>query len=180
MVLLQYRKMPNHFGSKQLGPHTISLTKTSAKLHSYGFKNPELTPFGMVFGIRVPTLHRQVTKATYQQVIKKVEKRLTGWKTKCLSLTERATLIQSIVTMILAYTMQTVKFPRAVCNELDRKVRRFLWGVRHKNLDWRMTNEKDSLWARVLRQKYCNGSRDLERVQGRPNALSTWRGIWEN
>ena len=43
----------------------------------------------------VPTITGRVTKATFQGVIDKVDKRLAGWKTKCLSLAGRATLIQS-------------------------------------------------------------------------------------
>jgi len=43
----------------------------------------------------VPTLHKQVTKETYHGVIDRVEKRLTGWKSKCLSLAGRFTLIKS-------------------------------------------------------------------------------------
>jgi len=34
----------------------------------------------------VPTLHGQVTRATYQGVIDRVDKQLAGWKSKCLSL----------------------------------------------------------------------------------------------
>jgi len=82
--------------------------------------------FGRYLG--VPTLHGRTTKATYYDVLDKVEKRLAGWKTKCLSLAGRATLIQSTVTAIPAYVMQSARLPRSVCDDLDRKIRRFLWG----------------------------------------------------
>ena len=77
----------------------------------------------------VPTIWGRVTKATYQQVVERVKKRLADWKTKCLSLAGHITLIQLTIAAILSYTMQTSKLPRATCGELDRKVRRFLWGV---------------------------------------------------
>ena len=32
----------------------------------------------------VPTLSRRVNKATFQYVIDRVDKRLTGWRTKCI------------------------------------------------------------------------------------------------
>jgi len=47
---------------------------------------------------------------------------------RCLSLAGRATLIQAVVAAIPSYTMQTVGVSRLVCDELDRKIRRFLWG----------------------------------------------------
>ena len=76
----------------------------------------------------VPTINGRITKATYRHVVERVERRLAGWKTKCLSLAGRITLIQSTISSIPAYTMQTAKLPRSTCDELDRKTRRFLWG----------------------------------------------------
>ena len=76
----------------------------------------------------MPAIHGRVSKANFQHVINRVDKRLAGWKTKCLSLAGRMTLIQATVTAIPAYTMQSVKLPRSVCDELDRKLQRFLWG----------------------------------------------------
>ena len=62
-------------------------------------------------------------------MISRVDRRLAGWKTKCLSLAGRATLIQSTITTIPAYVMQSTRLPRAICDALDKKVRRFLWGA---------------------------------------------------
>jgi len=76
----------------------------------------------------VPTINGRVTCATYQSVIDKVDKRLAGWKTKCLSLAGRVTLIQSTIFAIPAYVMQSAKLPRSLCDTLDRKIRTFLWG----------------------------------------------------
>jgi len=37
------------------------------------------------------------------------------------------TLIKSTLTAIPTYAMQTCRLPRTVCDELDRKIHRFLW-----------------------------------------------------
>jgi len=110
--------------------------------------------------------------------------------------------------------MQSARLPRSVCDELDRKIRRFLWGgtamqrkvhliawdvvtkdksqgglglrgMRPLNsaylmkLGWRLQAEPSSLWARILRQKYCKGS-DLNRMAARHSACSNvWKGIME-
>ena len=76
----------------------------------------------------VPTINGRVTKATFQEVLNRVDRRLVGWKAKCLSLAGRTTLIQATINAIPAYTMQSSRLPRSVCDELDKKIRRFLWG----------------------------------------------------
>lgn len=41
---------------------------------------------------------------------------------------ERITLIQYVASSIHLYTMQTSKLPQALCKELDKSSKRFLWG----------------------------------------------------
>jgi len=86
--------------------------------------------FGKYLG--VPTINGRVSKAMYQGVVTRVDQKLAGWKTRCLSLAGRATLIKAAVEAIPAYTMQTSRIPRSICDELDRKIRRFLWGASEK------------------------------------------------
>ena len=82
--------------------------------------------FGRYLG--VPAFHGRVTNAKFQDVITRVENRLAGWKAKCLSLAGRLTLIHSTITAIPPYIMQSVRLPRSVCDNLDKRIRRFLWG----------------------------------------------------
>jgi len=76
----------------------------------------------------VPTINGRITKSQYQYVLERIGKRLAGWKTSCLSLAGRVMLIQSTIEAIPSYTMQKIRLPRSICDEVDRKVRRFLWG----------------------------------------------------
>jgi len=101
-----------------------------------------------------------------------------------------------------------------VCDELDRELRKFLWGgttmerkshlmawetvtkekengvlrlrsIRQLNsayftkLGRRLANKPKSLWAKVLKMKYCKG-KDIETMRVRGQALNTWRGIMES
>jgi len=52
---------------------------------------PKTEDLGRYLG--VPAIHGRVTKSTYQGVITRIDKRLAGWKSKCLSLAGRVTLI---------------------------------------------------------------------------------------
>ena len=82
--------------------------------------------FGRYLG--VPTINGRVTAGMFQAVINRVKNRLAGWKTKCLSLAGRITMIKSTITAIPAYVMQSARLPRSVCDGLDKRIWRFLWG----------------------------------------------------
>ena len=156
----------------------------------------------------VPTICGRVTKATYQEVISRVDQKLTRWKAKCLSLAGRATLIQATIMAIPAYTMQTARVPRLICDEIDRKIRRFQWGststerkphliawevvTKEKEcvglglrsmallmkLGWRPATEPMALLARVMKGKYCKGG-DLEEPMHARSSSNVWRRIME-
>lgn len=81
---------------------------------------------GMYLGM--PTLTSRVTRATFSHLCEKIDRRLSGWKTKYLSLAGRITLANTTVASLGFYSMQTAKIPRTVCDEMDKKVRRFIWG----------------------------------------------------
>jgi len=76
----------------------------------------------------VPPTNGRITKSQYQYVMERIDKRFVGWKTSCLSLAGRATLIQSTIEAIPSYIMQTTRLPRSICDDIDGKIRRFLWG----------------------------------------------------
>jgi len=82
--------------------------------------------FGCYLGVL--TMNGRMTKATFQDVITRLDKKLAGWKAKCLSLAGRTTLIQAAINAIPAYSVQSTRIARSVCDEIDRKIRRFLWG----------------------------------------------------
>ena len=69
-----------------------------------------------------------------------------------LSTTGRHTLIQATILSIPAYAMQTAKLPRTLCDEVDRKVRRFLWGGDDTH---RKTHHVS--WTQLIRPKAMGG-----------------------
>lgn len=76
----------------------------------------------------MPTITSRVTKDTFGYLCEKFDRRLSGWKKKYLSLAGRITLAKSTLNSIASYAMQTAKIPRTICDNLDRKSRRFIWG----------------------------------------------------
>jgi len=78
--------------------------------------------------LRVPAINGRITKSQYQYAMARIDKCLASGKTTCLYLVGRATLIQSTIEAIPSYIMQTTRLPRSICDDIDRKIRQFLWG----------------------------------------------------
>lgn len=110
-----------HF-SKNLPQHTIR--SICAKLNIQ--KTEDL---GRYLG--VPLLHRRVTKDTYRFILEKVQKKLSGWAAKSLSLAGRMTLAQAVLAAIPYYTMQSTRIPAATLREVQKHIKNFIWG--HSN-----------------------------------------------
>lgn len=58
----------------------------------------------------MPTLTSCVTCNTFIHLCKMIDRRLSGWKSKHLSLAKRITLAKSTITTLANYSMQTTKF----------------------------------------------------------------------
>lgn len=67
----------------------------------------------------------------------KIEAKLSGWRSKCLSWAGRRALINSVALSILISTMSSFFIPNKVCNRMDGLIRRF---------SWKPTNMKADFW----------------------------------
>lgn len=76
----------------------------------------------------VPTINGRTSKKEYQFLVDRINGKLAGWKSKLISMTGRATLVQSCLSSVLYYVMQTTKLPKSTCDEIDKISRRFIWG----------------------------------------------------
>ncbi|XP_072074344.1 uncharacterized protein [Arachis hypogaea] len=76
----------------------------------------------------VPLIHERCSQHHFQHIIDKMQLKLSNWKKKYLSLAGRCTLVQSVLSTIPSYCMQTMKIPTVVSNKIDKVCRDFLWG----------------------------------------------------
>ncbi|CAN1170479.1 Putative ribonuclease H protein At1g65750 [Linum perenne] len=76
----------------------------------------------------VPVLHGRTSSATYQCILDRLDKKLSGWKAKSLSLAGRVTLALSTLGAIPSYAMQTSVLPIYTCEAIDKRIRDFVWG----------------------------------------------------
>ena len=86
----------------------------------------EISNLGIYLGF--PILHNGRRRNDFQFVVERVQLKLAGWKSKCLSPAGRLVLLKVAVSPILEYFMQCYKLLARVCDDVDRLVRDFLWG----------------------------------------------------
>ncbi|KAF3956171.1 hypothetical protein CMV_018682 [Castanea mollissima] len=66
-------------------------------------------------------------KKDLNDIKERIESKLSSWKSKNLSWASRATLIKSMIQVILSYSMSVLQVPKGLCDQLDAIVRRFWW-----------------------------------------------------
>lgn len=75
----------------------------------------------------VPIIHNRIVKNTYRNITDKMQKRLSSWKGRNLSLAGKLVLIKFVLSSIPIYAMNTVKLLATVCNDIYKINRNFLW-----------------------------------------------------
>lgn len=76
----------------------------------------------------LPLLHKVPTRATYDFILDRTQRRLSAWKASTLSLAGRITLAKSVIAALPSYCMQTMLLPKGICEKLDQLQRNFIWG----------------------------------------------------
>lgn len=115
----------------------INFNKSSV-FFSTNVPNAEALRLSSKLGIR-PTLelgtylghkvhHQGRSNRANNLLLEKVRGRLDGWKIKSLSLAGRLTLAKSVINSMGVFQMQVHRLPASVHKELDKYVRRCVWG----------------------------------------------------
>ena len=74
----------------------------------------------------------------------KLETKLLGWRSKCLSWEGRRTLINAVAQSIPTYAMSSFNISNKVCDKLDSLSRRFWWKLNQREgrfLAWKAWND---------------------------------------
>ncbi|XP_061363416.1 uncharacterized protein LOC133307012 [Gastrolobium bilobum] len=113
-----------------------------------GFKN--INNLGCYLGAMMR--HGRINKNHYATVISRVQDRLLGWKSKCLSLAGRVTLAKSVISAISCYHMQKNTLPVHVCQDIEKLQRNFISG----DLDSKRKAHYVA-WEHMCQPKDCGG-----------------------
>ncbi|CAL9008277.1 unnamed protein product [Prunus brigantina] len=118
----------------------------------------------------MPLLHHPMNKSTYNNIVEKVHNRLATWKSKCLSMIGRITLIQAVTSSIPIYAMQTTKLPMniyLVCRPKHKggmglKKTSLMNQAMLGKIGWRLHAQDKRLWAKIYEDKYLQGCSILD------------------
>lgn len=163
------------------------------------------TDLGRYLG--VPAIHGRVNQSLYAPMLDRLDKKMDGWKNRYLSMAGRSILAQSCLSSIPYFAMQTAYLPMGLCDEIDKKIRKFIWGTgvhlvswdtvtkakhdgglgirksRDMNIaflakaGWRLIKEKECLWAKVICAKYMGKEGDNHSLILKQGCSNFWRGI---
>ena len=100
----------------------------------------------------VPILQGCISKGTYAYILDKINQRLTRWTARKLSLAGHNALINSVLCSIPMYAMQTTLLPVSLYDDIDKAIRKFLWGSYGSEKKLHYVN-----WLEVCRPKSEGG-----------------------
>lgn len=73
-------------------------------------------------------IHQQCNKGIYAELISRFNKRLSGWKSRCLSMAGKIMLAKSVLQSFPVFQMRTMKLPKSVTKGMNKITRDFVWG----------------------------------------------------
>ena len=86
----------------------------------------------------IPIHFRRLMIAQWKHVEDRIQKRLSSWKGKLLSLGGRLVLINSVLSNMVLYMIAFFQLPKGILHRLDYYRSRFFWqgDSEKKNIDW--------------------------------------------
>ncbi|XP_048422575.1 uncharacterized protein LOC125469371 [Pyrus x bretschneideri] len=112
--------------------------------------SPLTSDLGHYLGVLL--LHSRVNKETYGNIVEKVQRRLSAWKSNTLSMAGRLVYLQSVASAIPIYSMQSTRLPVSICDKIDKLNRNFLWGHTEDNSKIHLVK-----WETVSTPKFMGG-----------------------
>uniref|UniRef100_A0A2N9EFE5 Reverse transcriptase domain-containing protein n=1 Tax=Fagus sylvatica TaxID=28930 RepID=A0A2N9EFE5_FAGSY len=92
------------------------------------------------------------SKAIWDPILEKMERKLAGWKRMYLSKGGRLTLIKSTLSSLPTYFLSLFPIPVAVASRIDKIQRDFLWGGMGEGKKFHLVN-----WAQVCQPVHLGG-----------------------
>lgn len=68
----------------------------------------------------------------FNYVAEAVQKRVSNWKAKMLSMKEKEVLIKAVINALPVYVMSYFKLPITICREITAATANFWWGSKEK------------------------------------------------
>ena len=141
--------------------HTCSSSRRAIK-HQFQMRN--LKKEAIYLG--APLFLSRSPSKDFKFLQEKLEVKLSGWRSCCLSWVGRCTLINSVAQALPNYTLSSFNIPKKICDKLDSLTRRFRLKPKEKEgrfLAWKA-------WDVLCRPK-CAGSLNFKKTREMNSAL---------
>lgn len=102
----------------------------------------------------------------FEDLRRKVQARIQGWKAKLLSQLGRATFVKHIAMLVPVYSMSTFLLPKVWCENFEKLARAFLW----RNDSKVVRSFTPVAWRKACPPKFCGGL-DVKRLWSFNKAL---------
>ena len=132
---------------EQLSGLKINFHKS--ELFCYGAANANQFEYTQIFGYNVgsfpfrylgiPMHHRKLMNKDWKHVEERFQKRLSGWRSKMLSVGGRLVLINSVLSSLPMFMMSFFEIPRGILKKLDYFRSRFFWQSDEHKKKYRLT-----------------------------------------
>jgi len=132
---------------EQLSGLKINFHKS--ELFCYGAANANQLDYTQIFGCNVgsfsfrylgiPMHHQKLMNKDWKHVEERFQKRLSGWRSKMLSVGGRLVLINSVLSSLPMFMMSFFEIPRGILKKLDYFRSRFFWQSDEHKKKYRLT-----------------------------------------
>jgi hypothetical protein len=174
---------------EQLSGLKINFHKS--ELFCFGEANDVINQYAELFGceqgqfpmtyLGIPIHYRRLTNAEWKAVEERLQKRLSSWKGKLLSVGGRLVLINSVLTNMVLYMLSFFQVPKGVLQRLDYYRSRFFWQGDSEKKKYRLAR-----WNVVCRPK-DQGGLGIHDLEAKNTALLgkwlfkllTEEGVWQ-
>ena len=102
--------------------------------------------------LRIPMHFRKLRNAEWNSVIERIEKKLSSWKGKHLSVGGRLVLINSVLSSLPLYMLSFFEIPRKVLEKIDFLRSRFYWQSEDEKKKYRLAK-----WSVLCQPKEVGG-----------------------
>ncbi|GLJ54292.1 hypothetical protein SUGI_1164730 [Cryptomeria japonica] len=113
----------------------------------------------------MPLVDKRTLEVEWRKVVDKVQRKLTSWKGKWLSLAGRITLIKTSIAFVPIYTMSAFQIPSKVAKMMEDTQRIFLWHGSKEVFKYNLVK-----WGDVCSPK-CLGGAGFRNIKNMNRAL---------
>ncbi|KAJ1386665.1 hypothetical protein SESBI_40590 [Sesbania bispinosa] len=96
----------------------------------------------------------------------------------------RVTLVKSILSALPTYVKQTTLLPKAVCHDLERAVRNFLWGISNEKWAWNTISWEKNMQAKIagwsggIASTWSHVIRGMQWIVENGHTIKFWQHVW--